>query len=179
MKNNNGNRTHAIYECLSCLPEKMISVHGAKNLSEFLLHELANESVFNLEKAAYFVDNPDFNTFKGVAGYNKNERCTQLADIWNKPEVFTDYMAKAKFNNIVRGISRPSLKSSNANESEIVKEISGYLGLKNPKYYTWNMKHDNHGILIVEHSEAGSESDKEFQDHVRRGACLLGFCPVR
>ena len=155
----------------------MISVHGAKNLSEFLLHELANESVFNLEKAAYFVDNPDFNTLKGIAGYNKNERCTQYADIWNQPELFTDYMAKAKFNNIVRAVSRPSVKHNNANEASVVNELAEYLGLKDPKYYTWDMKHGNHGILVVEHSN--TESEKELEEHVRRGACLLGFCPVR
>lgn len=176
-KMDNIKRRHAIYECLSCLPEKMISVHGAKNLSEFLLHELSDEPVFNLQKAAYFVDNPDFNTFKGVAGYDRKERCKSCPNIWNQPEVFTDYMSKSDFNNKVRSVSYPSMKKSGQTEEDLVKKIADNINLKNPAFYSWNMKHDNHGILVVEHVDLDNNS--ELQDDIRKGLFFLGFCPVR
>lgn len=170
-------RKHAIYECLSYLPEKMILLHGVKSLPEFLLHELAGESVFNLDKAAYFVDNPDFDTFKGIAGYNKSERCTDCPNIWNQPDLFIDYMSKTNFNNKVRDISGNSIKRSGKNEKDFVSEVADRLEMANPHVYTWNMKHDNHGILLVEHTEMNKDLD--LHDDIRRGACFLGLCPIK
>lgn len=69
-------RHKQVLVCLSCLPHKMLSVHGLSNATEFVLHELCQSSCFNLKKAAYFVDNPDFDRLQGVAGFNKEEEYT-------------------------------------------------------------------------------------------------------
>ena len=62
-------RQNRMLHHLAQLPRLMIDVHGRDNISEFILHELCSEPCFNLRKAAYLVDNPDFNCLRGVAGF--------------------------------------------------------------------------------------------------------------
>ena len=42
-------------------------------MSEFVLHDICNPNCFNLQKAAFLVDNPDFDCLKGVAGFSADE----------------------------------------------------------------------------------------------------------
>ena len=62
-------RHYTILNTLSKLPRKMLSLKGQENVTEFVLHELCHKNCFNLDKAAYFVDNPDFDCLKGMAGF--------------------------------------------------------------------------------------------------------------
>ena len=74
MKPNSLNDKHIdILDKLCHLPRKILSLHGHDNITELILHELCNEQCFNLEKAAYFIDNPDFDCFKGVAGHCRSQ----------------------------------------------------------------------------------------------------------
>ena len=50
---------HNVLNTISRLPRKMLSLKNQENITEFVLHDLCNKKCFNLEKAAYFVDNPD------------------------------------------------------------------------------------------------------------------------
>lgn len=166
-------KKHAILNCLSAIPQKVLSLHGTENMSEFVLHEICNPECFNLTKAAFLVDNPDFDCLKGVAGFSADE-AYQKQPIWDNPELFTDHMKKAAFNQKVRSIIKPSMRKSHKSEQETTQIVGDYLGLQKPSYCSWQMKHDNHGILIFEQQLSCPVSP----DILLNGACLLGFCPV-
>ena len=55
------------------IPKKLLSAQHVDNVAEFVLHERSHENCFNLRRAAYFVDNPDFNCLKGIAGFCRKE----------------------------------------------------------------------------------------------------------
>ena len=166
-------KKHAILNRLCTLPQKVLSLHGVENITDFVLHDICNASCFNLPKAAYLVDNPDFDCLKGIAGFCNSQAFTQDT-IWETPEVFIEYVKNAPFNQKVRSIIKPSSLKSQKSDQETTQIISDYLGIINPSYCSWQMKHDNHGILIYE-----SASDNPTTiEMIKKGACLLGFCPI-
>jgi hypothetical protein len=167
-------RKRAITELLSSLPRKILGLHGRDNVVEFVLHELSRQECFDLEKAAYVIDNPDFDCLKGVAGFQRPEAYNFTSDIWTDPDSFSEHMKKSKYNNDVRCYHRNSGVKNGEKDEEIVKEIAHDLGFDKPFYYSWDMKHDNHGILLYEKRD----SDNCDCDYLLEGLCLIGFCPV-
>jgi hypothetical protein len=167
-------RKRNITHSLSCLPKKMLQLHGKDNVVEFVLHELSKEDCFNLDRVAYVVDNPDFNCVKGVAGYCYNEKYAADKDIWSDPDSFTSYMSKAPFNNKVRSYAQESYIKRGCSEQDLINEVSQSLGFSHPVSYSWTMKHDNHGILLYEKRD-GDTCDC---DYLLDGLCLIGFCPI-
>jgi len=166
-------KKHAILNHLTTLPQKVLSLHGVEHVTEFVLHDLCNESCFNLQKAAYLVDNPDFDCLKGVAGFSAREAYDKDI-IWETPELFMAHMQKAPFNQKVRSIMQTSMVKSRKSDEETTALIGNYLGLAKPSFCSWPMKHDNQGILIYE-VEIGCPVSP---DILKNGACLLGFCPI-
>lgn len=158
---------------LSGLPKKILALHGADNTTEFVLHELCGSHCFNLPKAAYFVDNPDFNCCKGVAGYCKTECLDDPEEAWQKPEPFSCHMQNAKFNQKVRELYHASIGNENLEKS--VQEIAQEIGIEHPTFYTWELKNGNKGLLIF---EQGEESCEEIKTYLEDGLSLLGFCPI-
>lgn len=167
-------RKRAIMELLSSLPRKILGLHGRDNVVEFVLHELGRQECFDLEKAAYVIDNPDFDCLKGVAGFKRPEAYSFESDIWKDPENFSAHMKKSDYNNHVRCYHRNSGVKNGEKDEAIVQEIAHDLGFDKPFYYSWNMKHDNHGILLYEKHDA-ADCDC---DYLLEGLCLIGFCPV-
>lgn len=167
-------RHHQILKSITYLPQKILSLHGTDNVTEFVLHTLCNEECFNLSKAAYLIDNFDFNCLKGVAGFAKDEEYGSAESVWDNPKNFTEHMGSCKFNQQVRGINRPSSKRNVAIE-RTVEDIASHLEMDNPSYYTWTLKYDNHGILLFEHK---SPELQGLDEEILRGLSLLGFCPV-
>lgn len=167
-------RKRAIIERLSTLPRKILGLHGRDNTVEFVLHELARQDCFDLEKAAYVIDNPDFDCLKGVAGFQRPEVCTFESDIWSEPDNFSQHMKGCQYNTTVRNYQRNSGVKSGQKDEDIVKEVAHDLGFETPFYYSWNMKHDNHGILLYEKRDP-QDCDC---DYLLEGLCLIGFCPV-
>lgn len=159
--------------CLSGLPKKMISVDSLDNIPEFVLHGLCNKECFNLERAAYFVDNPDFDCFKGVAGFLKSENDRDYDTIWQDPESFASIMQESEFNQQVRAFLSKSVSASEKNFEQIVTEIGVELGFENPRSCCWDLRCFNKGILIYEKSD-----DKEFDQHFINSLYLLAFCPI-
>lgn len=158
--------------CLSYLPQKMLSVHGAENTTEFVLHELCSDCCFNFPKAAFFVDNPDFNCCKGVAGCSSSE-CYPGQDChWKAPEPFSNHMKQAAFNQKVRQIQ---MAHAGPQLDQVVQDLARQLDFKNPGFHVWELKNGNKGLLVFEH-EPGNYN--EVKDHLEQGLCLLGFCPV-
>ncbi len=165
-------KKHAILNHLSTLPQKLLSLHGTENTSAFLLHDLCNANCFDFSKAAYVVDNPDFDCLKGIAGFSAEEAYGK--DSWQTPELFVNHMQKAAFNNKVRSILKPSMARAKRSDADTSKLVAEYLGLERPAYCSWRMKHDNHGILVYETPASCAVN----QDVILNGACLLGFCPI-
>jgi len=160
--------------CLSWLPRKIVSIHGKDNVTEFVLHELMHEKCFNFDKAAYLINNPDFDCLKGVAGVCRQER-TSMPDIWQSADQFSSHMLQAPFNQKVRSVMRKSLKKDIEAQKDVLAMLANDLGFENHTFCSWNLKHDNQGFLVFE------KSDKEAltsDDHLLSGLSLLSFCPV-
>lgn len=172
----NAVRHYAMLSRLSSLPRKMLSLKGHENITEFVLHELCNKQCFDLSKAAYFVDNPDFDCLKGVAGFCAVEAYNPETNIWANPSAFSTHMQGSQFNQKVRTITHKSMRKDNKKDQEIVDRVARELNLQTPGYYSWDMKHDNHGLLIYERQ--CKEGDSCDVDSVLNGLSLLGFCPI-
>lgn len=166
-------KKHEILNRLSALPQKLLRLHGNENVSEFVLHELCNHNCFNITKAAYLVDNPDFDCIKGVAGFSATEAFNSDA-IWDNPESFTEHMKKSQFNTKVRDFMKPSMRRASKTDENTCHMVADFVGITKPGYCSWDMKHDNHGILIYETQISSPIS----QEMLRNGACFLGFCPI-
>lgn len=172
MNHNISSRDQSILSCLVNIPPKILQLHGTENVTEFVLHELCDFNCFNFSKAAYFVDNPDFNCCKGVAGCSMNERYMQGEEAWKRPQDFSQHMESSDFNKKVRQMHDTAISHK---VEDVVHHFSDQLGIKNPKYYQWELKNNNHGILIFEHNP---ENYEQIKYHLPNGASLLGFCPV-
>lgn len=160
---------------LCCLPRRMLQLYGRENVAEFILHELGKQNCFNLERAAYIIDNPDFNCLKGVAGYAREEELSlSEKDIWDDPDAFSDHMKNCSFNCKVRELSKESCVKKGLDDKRIVEEVAADLGFENPSFYAWPLKNDNHGILLYQKHEQ-EECDCNY---LLDGLCLIGFCPV-
>ena len=168
-------RKSELLGCVYTLPKSMVKIHGAENMSEFLLHHLSDVHCFNFHKAAYFVDNPDFNHLKGVVGF-QSESAYQEKNPWNSPDQFTHHMKQSDFNQKVRTIARESTKRNNQSDQEIVNELSKVLDLHNPIHRCWPMKYDNHGLLVF---ELADQNEQELvEEMLNESLYLFAFCPV-
>ena len=150
MKPENMMYSHAhVVDNLRRLPRKMLNLHGLDNVTEFVLHELCGKNCFNLQKAAYFIDNPDFNCLKGVVGVSSAE-LHDIEDIWTSPDAFTQQMVESPFNKQVRAFLAESHKRNGEPYEKTAQAIAHELGLNNYGFYSWDMKHNNHGFLVCE-----------------------------
>lgn len=165
---------HAVLNKLSSLPKKMLSLHGHEYVTHFVMHELCNEPLLNIERAAYFVDNPDFNCLQGVAGFCKKEAYNGSCDIWRDQESFVDVLKASTFNNNVKDFKKESMKKKGNSDDTVVHEIANTFNIHNPGYYSWDMKHDNHGLFVFQKNDVPEKALEYLSDTV----CLLGFCPV-
>jgi hypothetical protein len=177
MKPENMMNNHAyVVDRLRRLPRKMLLLHGLDNVTEFVLHELASKHCFDLKKAAYFIDNPDFNCFKGLVGVSHAE-LHGVEDSWSNPVLFTQHMLNSPFNQHVRSFTYKSHKKNSEPYEKVAHLIANELGIDDYNFYSWDMKHDNHGFVICERNNILS-SDKLHDDLVVDGLSLLSFCPV-
>jgi len=106
--------------------------------------------------------------------FYRPEAFTQKDDTWSDQECFSDHMKKSTYNNKVRCYQKGSCVKQGATDEQIVKDIARDLELENPSYYAWNMKHDNHGILMYEKHD----KDSCDCDYLLEGLCLISFCPI-
>jgi len=168
-------RQHEVLTRLSNLPRMILMLKERDNSPEFVLHDLCHPTCFNLHKAAYLVDNPDFDCVHGIAGFSRDEATIDTDDIWENQDEFSNVMQASRFNNNVRQIERASLKRSNGSEQEVVQELAQLLDISQPTACTWNMKHDNYGMLIFERA---AFDDSELDEYLVNGVSLLSFCPI-
>lgn len=168
-------RQHEVLRCLSHLPRMMLLLSERDNVPEFVLHDLCHPTCFNLRKAAYLVDNPDFDCLHGVAGLSHDEINIENEDVWHSPDDFSMSMQLSPFNQKVRDIERASQKRSELSEEELLNELANILGLEQPSACSWNMKHDNYGLLIF---EKAAFDDTAADEYLINGVSMLSFCPI-
>ncbi len=176
MEHKKGAQRSRIIEHVLDIPGKILSLHGQDNIAEFVLQTLCHDECFNLTKAAYFIDNPDFNHFQGIVGYSAQESFNHHPhSCWENPQAFGHHMKKAPFNQRVRGLQSLSPKKKDQHNDHLVKNIANELELINPQFCGLNLKNDNHGLFIFEEGAGTGEWKTE---DLKRALCLLGFCPV-
>jgi len=161
--------------CLANLPRKILSLYDVDNITEFVLHDLCHEHCFNLNKAAYFVDNPDFDCMKGVVGFSRDQLYEDYESIWQKPDLFSDHMHASEFNKKVRDTYRCSMQKSSDSNKDLATTMARELNFKNHVVCTWNTKHHNHGLVIYEKADVG---ETFADDYILNGLSFLSFCPV-
>ena len=169
-------RNAQIADSLRRLPRKMLQLHDRENVTDFVLHELCSKDCFNIPKAAYFVENPAFNCLKGIVGVSGAE-LQGVENIWTSPDQFIQTIAQSPFNQQVRSFNYESHKNRGHSPEAMAETIAKELGLADYGFYSWDMKHDNHGFLVCEKNNA--QDCEHPQDEVMvDGLCLLSFCPI-
>lgn len=168
-------RQHALLHVLSGLPTKILSWYSLDYLPVFVLHEIACKDCFNLNKAAFLIDNPDFDLLKGVAGISREESYAGNSPIWDDRDQFMAHMQRSTFNDKVRNHLQVSCKRQSKPDAELFGSIADELGMQNYNVCSWNMKHDNHGYLMYEKAD---HDDTACDDYIIHGASMLGFCPI-
>ena len=158
---------------LSNIPRNINQLRENHNLIEFVLHELCHEDCLNLKKAAYLVDNKDFDCLHGVVGIDKTEPFIHT-NIWQAPDDFSAYMKTATFNTKVRQLKHKSHANLSEKEIDLLEELSHELGMNRLKHFTVPLKYDNQGILLYEsvNDDAIEEND------LLSGLSFLSICPL-
>jgi len=169
---------HKLANHVSGLLAKVLQYHDVDGLHDMVLHELCHDKVFGIKKATYLVDNPDFDHLLGVSGFCQKDCCHHKHDLWETPHTFSKDMSKAQFHNDVKKFLKNSLKRKDIdlNSSSDIKELGVGLGIEKPEFFTWNMKHGNHGILIF---EKGEKPICDWRISMLSNiSALLGFCGI-
>jgi hypothetical protein len=161
------------------LPKRILKYHDVDGLPQLLLHELSHQNFFNLKKSIYFADNPDFDHLTGVAGCCTSECHMHANDLWQAPEKFPEHMSKALYNGDIQKFLRESLKRRDINfhETRDLEDIGKELGMENPNFISWDMKHGNHGLLLFEHND---ETAIDMWRHrmLSNAVAMLSMCPL-
>ncbi|KKP35466.1 MAG: hypothetical protein UR26_C0004G0013 [candidate division TM6 bacterium GW2011_GWF2_32_72] len=163
-----------ILRYLNGLPQKILSLEHQENVPELLLYDLCDKDCFNIKKAAYLVDNPDFDFMKGVAGMHNDGFFEKISSPWQDTVKFSKFMKANDFNRMVRELSRNSMKKDAMADEKIVETIASQFDFQHPSYISWDMKNYNHGILIFEKDD----EHKKVADHLFKALHLLSFCPI-
>lgn len=158
------------------IPHKILQHHDVEDLSPIVLHDLGHDAHFSLSKAVYLVNNPDFDCLKGVAGFSCEECSMHHEDIWDEPHSFTHDMKHADFHNYTKNFShnkclgRCCIDPQNPDD---LLELAERMGLKNPSFVSWGMRHNNQGILLFEEHQPGTARKK---DLLKTAAPFLSLC---
>jgi hypothetical protein len=165
-----------IVDHLRRLPRKMLQLHGRDNVTDFVLHELCSSNCFDIPKAAYFIDNPAFNCLRGIVGIHAQE-LAECEDIWGQPDQFIEKVGQSFFNQKVRSFNYESRKNRGHSHEAMAETIAHELQFNDYAFYSWDMKHDNHGFLVCEKNSLRSD-DHPHEEVIVDGLSLLSFCPV-
>ncbi|QQR54120.1 hypothetical protein IPH25_04725 [bacterium] len=158
---------------LSKIPRNINEYKDRYNVIEFILHELCHEECLNLKKAAYFIDNHDFDCLHGVVGIDTNEKFSH-EDIWQVPDQFSNYMKQLSFNNKVKELRTVSSKSFVQDELRYVKQLAQDLGMQDVSCSVIPLRHDNKGVFVYEPQAQGCLEEHD----ILNGLNFLGLCPL-
>jgi hypothetical protein len=165
-----------LVQSLMGLPHKILQNHEVEDLAPIVLHELGHDCYFDLDKAIYLVDNPDFDCVKGIAGFSRDECKFHNSDLWQNPNSFSIDMKNAIFHTNLKKFLARSIQKKEPGDvlnSDEICDIGLRFGIKNPSFLNWRMKHGNNGILIFEARIPQMARKKELLMHA---GSLLSFC---
>jgi len=174
-----GSTDHDHVHTLLGLPQKIMRHQQVHGLAQLVLHEFGHGEVFQFKKAVYLADNPDFDHLVGVAGFSSDECHLHERDVWSNPLEAIEQMDKSAFNREVRAFLRNSIKARGIdfhNKVE-VDRLAHDMGMDQPHFLAWDLKHGNHGLLLFEYQEP-SNLDVLRHKFLSSAVALLGFCPI-
>lgn len=152
------NELYTLVSNLLQLPKHILRNAHAEDLPALILKKLASKKYFTLNKAAYFLDNPEFNVLKGIAGYDVNEdddcdEVESLDDLQTKSIKFLS----GDFHTSVKNARMNSFYANHKNEADIKTALTEFaqktLATENPIIYQWHSKHGNHGLFFCDPKE--------------------------
>ncbi|MFC1854263.1 hypothetical protein ACFLY6_00130 [Candidatus Dependentiae bacterium] len=153
------------------LPHKIVQNHHVDGLAQLVLYDISNPGRFGLKKAAYLVDNPDFDCLHGIAGFHHGEFEAPPDDVWKNPVESAKTMNDLTFNKNVRSFKSCSLNRQKSDHSKILSEFE----IENPSTIGWPMKYGNHGIFIYESRDDVCVWRKSVLASI---VALLGLCAI-
>ncbi|MBN2267506.1 MAG: hypothetical protein JW725_04150 [Candidatus Babeliaceae bacterium] len=168
-----GAQREAVLARLSALPRKILELLDHQVVTELVFHELCGDHCFGLKRAAYIVDNPDFDCCRGIVGFDAEESSADIEEGWRDPLQFEQRVKSLPFNQKVRDLSYASVSKNNSDY--VVKELGRQLGIVDPAVRSWRIKNGNYGLLLFEHENDASHAGMELLDN---GLSILGFCPL-
>lgn len=155
------------------LPNKILLHHEVEGLAQLILHDVAHDKHFGFKRASYLVDSPEFDCLRGVAGYVDQECRHHGQDLWANPHSFADDMREAEFHNHLLKLMRKSIKRGD-NHVDAARGVALELGMVNPWVYAQDLRHGNHGLLIVE--EGVKKLDADDHELLAHISAILGLC---
>ncbi|MGZ6251244.1 MAG: hypothetical protein ACXWL2_04390 [Candidatus Chromulinivorax sp.] len=165
----------AVLQHFANLRKMMIKHHEIDNLAEFVMHALCAGPCLHIDKAVYFVNNPDFKILRGVTGYHQKEQNHLLQNSWDNQEDFVQSMHNSKFNQKVKGAQHDHFYKGDISEKRVVQKLVDDFEFEQPVHHVFDVKYANHGLLIYQLSDNGH---KHNQDYFIDSLYYLGFCPV-
>lgn len=165
----------AMLQHLGNLRKMIVCHHQLDNLADFVMHALCSGPCLHIDKAAYFVNNPDFKILKGLVGYNQKDAHALLQDRWQEQEKFNNGMKNSLFHQKVRATEQEHFEKGTKSELYAVAKLADKLEIANPQYYIWDTKHENHGLIIY---QPLLEHVNHPQEHFLDSLYYLSFCPV-
>lgn len=171
---NHTNKERELLSRLGNCSKNMAQHHHLENLSEFVLHDVCSADLFNIKKAAYLVNNPDFTCLKGVAGYHHQESFPK-GHGWEHQDEFTSHMKQSNFNQKVRSVLNSSITLDGGRlQQDAVHSLAEQFQINDPRFHIWSMKHDNQGLFIFE----GTQEAYMAHDHLINFLYMLSFSSV-
>jgi len=174
MKQETGRDISKTLRLLLSIPHKILSFNEIDNIAEFILHEICHDECLDIERAAYFVDNPDFNCFKGISGIDRMQEKFSKRPVWNYADDFSKHMCHSQFNKKVREVNTESTKKQD--EKDFMKEVAKNLCLNNHNYHCFSLRHGNRGFFLYEPAHPHAEEFDEIMDYA---TALLALCPLQ
>lgn len=167
----------SLIDHLTKIPHCMLRNHEIDSLAQIILYMLSHADCFSFKRAAYFIDNPDFDCLKGGAGFQHEEVFVSPNLMCHSPQPYLERLSSSQYNKQVRDIARPSIKRQcdNINDSADFTTLCKDLGVTNAECVCWPLKHGNWGVLIFEHDSVLDPARRGLLDNA---VSLLGFCPV-
>lgn len=150
------------------LPQKIL-FNNDIDLSPIILHDLSSNESFGFKKVAYLVNNNCFNKLVGISGFSKDE-ISHKSDIWDALHKNATKISKNKFHTKVRNFESVNVKNKND-----IKKVAQTLGMKDCKFFTWEQKHDNTGVILFQEGKPLSKNDKLLFEKM---VTILSFCHV-
>lgn len=174
-----GGTDHDHVHSLLGLPQKIMRHQQVPGLAQLVLHELGHDNIFQFKRAVYLADNPDFDHLVGVAGFSGTDCHLHGEDVWGNPVHSSEMMDESAFNKQVRAFLRKSMKARGIdihNKAE-VDSLARDMGMEQPHFLAWDMKHGNHGLLLFEYQDPAT-LDVVRHKLLVSAVALLGFCPI-